>query len=85
RGQYGATLGGPIVKDRTFFFTAFEGRQRRESGLFTTNVGQGLTGSITLPPSLGGQTYNYLTPAQVAYANALLGVSPANAVAYLTL
>lgn len=85
RGQYGATLGGPIVKDRTFFFTAFEGRQRRESGFFTTNVAQGLTGSVTLPPSLGGQTYNYLTPAQVAYANALLGVSPANAVAYLTL
>lgn len=85
RGQYGITLGGPIKKDRTFFFMAFEGRQRRESGFFTTNVAQGLTGSITLAPQLGGQTYDYLTSAQLAYANALLQVSPSTAVAYLTL
>lgn len=89
RGQYGATLGGRIVKDRTFFFAAFEGRQRRESGFFTGNIfGSGisaLNSSITLPPALGGQTYNFLTARQVQYANALLGVSPATAVAYLTL
>lgn len=85
RGQYGITLGGPIAKEKTFFFAAFEGRQRRESGFFTTDVSQGLTSSITLPVALGGQTYSYLTPQQAQYAQALLGVSPANAVAYLTL
>lgn len=89
RGQYGATLGGRIVKDRTFFFAAFEGRQRRESGFFTGNIfGSGisaLNSSITLAPALGGQTYNFLTARQAQYANALLGVSPATAVAYLTL
>lgn len=83
RGQYGATLGGPLKKDRTFFFAAFEGRQRRESGFFTTDVTQNLTGSVTLPPALGGQTYNYLTPAQQAYATALLAASPTTALAYL--
>ncbi|MEP7213858.1 MAG: TonB-dependent receptor [Acidobacteriota bacterium] len=83
RGQYGVTLGGPIVKDRTFFFAAFEGRQRRESGFFTTDVTQNLTASVTLPAALGGQTYNYLTPQQAAYANALLGVSAPTALAYL--
>lgn len=84
RGQYGITLGGPIVKDRTFFFAAFEGRQRRESGFFTSDVDQGLTASVTVPAALGGQTYNYLTPAQAQYAQALLAVSPSIAIAYLT-
>ncbi len=85
RGQYGITLGGPIVKDRTFFFAAFEGRQRRESGYFTSDVTQGLTSSVTVPAALGGQTYGFLTPEQAAYANALLAASPSTAIAYLTL
>jgi len=29
--QFGGTLGGPIVKDRTFFYTNFEGLQQRQS------------------------------------------------------
>src|SRR5918911_1665836 len=45
RAQYGATLGGPMLKDRTFFFGSFERRQRNESGFFTSNVAQGLGAS----------------------------------------
>jgi hypothetical protein len=30
RSQYGATLGGPVVKSKTFFFTSFEHLRRRE-------------------------------------------------------
>lgn len=67
RGQYGITLGGPIVKDRTFFFAAFEGRQRRESGFFTSNVTQDLGSSFTLGP----QTYRNITPQQQAFATQL--------------
>jgi hypothetical protein len=31
RNQYGATLGGPIVKDRAFFFLAYQGQRQLEA------------------------------------------------------
>jgi hypothetical protein len=35
QAQYGATLGGPIVRDRTFYFGNFERRDLNQSGLIT--------------------------------------------------
>src|SRR5690349_2875154 len=73
RAQYGATLGGPLDQDRTFFFVAFEQRQRHESGFFTTDVTRGLTISVTIPiPGLGPVTFPNLTSPQVSYVNSLL-------------
>ena len=74
RAQYGATLGGPFLKNRTFFFAAFEQRQRHESGFFTSNVSQGLTGQAIIPiTGLGNVTFRNLTAPQVTYINTLLG------------
>ena len=35
QAQYGASLGGPIVHDRTFYFANFEHRALNQSGLIT--------------------------------------------------
>ena len=78
RGQYGATFGGPIKKDRTFFFASFEQRRRQESAFFTSDVGAGLNSSITLPiTGLGAQTFTNLTPAQVSFIGSELAAATA--------
>ena len=81
RTQYGFTLGGPLDKDRTFFFFAFEQRRRNESGFFTSDVDQGITSSATIPviPGLNpiARTFNNITQAQAGFINTL--VSSGNA------
>ena len=37
QNQFGATLGGPIKTDRTFFFANYEGKRREESPLLSTD------------------------------------------------
>ena len=79
RAQYGATLGGPLLKDRTFFFLAFEQRQRHESGFFTSNVSAGLTSSVTIgAPFLPfTQTFRNITTGQSTYVSTLLATASA--------
>jgi Carboxypeptidase regulatory-like domain len=78
RGQYGVTFGGPIKKDRTFFFTSFEQRRRQESAFFTSDVGAGLGNSITFPiTGLGTQTFQNLTAAQVNFIGTELATATA--------
>jgi hypothetical protein len=74
RVQYGATLGGPIREDRTYFFASVEQRRRQESGFFTGDIFGGATSSITIgAPFLPfSQSYTNLTPAQVTYIQGTL-------------
>ncbi|HEV8369325.1 MAG TPA: TonB-dependent receptor [Pyrinomonadaceae bacterium] len=38
QNQYGATIGAPIRKDRTFFFGSYEGQRRAESNKFSSVI-----------------------------------------------
>ncbi len=67
RVQAGATIGGPIKKDKTFYFFSYEITRRQETGF--TNIGAndfGLVPSTT--PVIPGVTL-LLTPAQAAFVN----------------
>ncbi|MEO8650592.1 MAG: TonB-dependent receptor, partial [Acidobacteriota bacterium] len=76
RVQYGATFGGPLVKERTFFFASVEQRRRQESGFFTSDVIGNATASVTIPviPGLNpiARTFTNLTQAQANYVNTML-------------
>lgn len=76
RAQYGATIGFPLDRDRTYGFLAFEQRRRQESGFFTSDVVQGLTSSATIPviPGLNpvARTFTRLTAAQAGFVNTLV-------------
>lgn len=78
RVQYGATFGGPLVKERMFFFASFEQRRRQESGFFTGDIIGGGISSVTIPaiPGLNplARTFTGLTPEQANYVNTMVGL-----------
>jgi hypothetical protein len=59
RNQFGASFGGPIIKDRAFLFGSYEGLRRREGVpvIFSVpspdaRMGNLTTGSVTVAPSV---------------------------------
>lgn len=67
RVQAGATLGGPIKQDKTWYFLAYETTRRQETGF--TNIGAGNFGLVpSTTPAVPGVTL-LLTPQQAAFVN----------------
>jgi hypothetical protein len=78
RVQAGATIGGPIQKDKTFYFFSYELTRRQETGF--TNIGANNFGFVPESYPAGGVacglTAGLVTPAQqtfLATAPAILG------------
>ena len=54
RNQFGATLGGPILRNKTFFFASFEGTTIRQARIYNSNT--------VLPEMLNGDFSSVATP-----------------------
>jgi hypothetical protein len=72
RVQAGATLGGPIQKDKTFYFFSYETTRRQETGFTDIGANQPGTGPFGLvlstTPAIPGLSLP-LTPDQKAFVN----------------
>jgi len=71
RVQGGATIGGPIQKDKTFYFFSYEITRRQETGF--SSIGQDNFGLVNIPapaPCFPGQASGFVTPQQATFIGA---------------
>ena len=71
--NFGASLGGPIIKDKTFFFGAYEGQRERVGSDFTFLV----PGNNPVLPTSGSTLPNQITAAQTLVLGNGVTPSPA--------
>jgi hypothetical protein len=71
--NFGVSLGGPIIKDRTFFFGAYEGQRERVGSDFALQV----PGNNPALPASGNSLPNQITAAQTLVEGNEITPSPA--------
>ena len=71
--NFGASLGGPIIKDKTFFFGAYEGQRERVGSDFSLQV----PGNDPALPASGNSLPNQITAAQTLVEGNGITPSPA--------
>jgi len=78
QNQYGGTLGGPIRKDKTFYFLNFEGKRRAESPVYPPDLINNLglideaKGLMGLAPEGCGTGLSTCTNSNISYLNSFL-------------
>jgi hypothetical protein len=71
RTQSGLTFGGPLKKDKTFYFFSYEYTQREETGFSNIGANNFDMQPVTLPTPIGPKTFQ-LTRPQASAVNALI-------------
>ena len=69
--QFGATVGGPILKDKLFFFAGYEGERYSIGNLFTANVPEALpqatpSPATSLPDAITNLIANHIQPSALS-------------------
>ncbi len=87
RVQTGIAAGGPIRKDKTFFYFSYETTRRRETGfsnIGATNFDLIPFNATPLAPLMGGLNFGtvLMTADQIGFVNKLAGFVPASPASY---
>ena len=74
QNQFGFTVGGPIIKDRTFFFGNYEGQRRSESPIYNSVILNNIGGINTALTSFGLAPENLRVNRESNYDNFIIKV-----------